>query len=393
MSHTQLFALVLCSLVPWTIGSGITSLLPIYADQLGAPPAVAGTYMAISFLALAIGSVSASWLAQKLQRRRALVIVAGAVSVPALWLMGRATSIRTLTVFSVTWYFLGGLGIALISILAGLSAEEAERGRVFGILALTTPVGALIGGFAAGPIADRWGYPTMFAALSLFGALWPLTGLLLKDQVVAPGQRGQTGAAGETPGLGRSFTLLFLASLAASTATSVLTMGRSLAMNGLGLAAAAVSGAAAIGGAATLPLPPLVGWLSDRAGRVRFLALAYVAGAIGLLGLVVSASLWHFWFVSGLVSIVMPVNMGVGSALATDLVPRESVERGISLFSATNWVGGVIGYAGTGYAIQHLGLTPTFVIGASMPLVAILLLVLIQEPGRERNGTAATFNH
>jgi MFS family permease len=347
------------------------------------PPPLSGAYMAISFLALATGSVGASWLSDRLQRRKTLIVGGGMVSVPALWLMGRATDIWGLTVFSATWYFLGGLAIALISILAGLSAEESERGGVFGLLALTTPLGALIGGLATGPIADRWGYPAMFAALSLLGIVWPLTGLLLTDKLVTPVQRRETVMAGERPGLGRSFTLLFLASLAASVVTSVFMMGRSLAMNDLGLAAAAISSAAAIGGATTLPLPPLVGWLSDRAGRKRFLALGYLAGTAGLLSLVFSVSLWHFWVASFLVSAVMPVNLGVGSAMATDLVPREAVGRAISLFSATNWVGAVIGYAGTGYAIQHLGLTAAFVIGACLPLLAIVLLVLIRVPTRE----------
>jgi MFS family permease len=227
----------------------------------------------------------------------------------------------------------------------------------------------------------------MFAVLSLFGILWPLTGLLLKDKVVAQVQRGETVTAGERPGLGGSFYLLFLASLTASVASFVFMMGRSLAMNDLGLAAAAISSATAIGGAATLPLPPLVGWLSDRVGRKQFLTLGYLAGTVGLLCLVVSVSLWHFWVVSFLVSILMPVNMGVGSALAIDLVPRESVGRGISLFSATTWVGGIIGYAGTGYAIQHLGLTSTFVIGAFLPLIAIVLLILIRVPRREESAS------
>jgi MFS family permease len=163
-------------------------------------------------------------------------------------------------------------------------------------------------------------------------------------------------------------------------------MGRSLAMNDLGFAAAAISSAAAIGGAATLPLPPLVGWLSDRAGRKQYLALGYLAGTAGLLCLVVAESLWHFYVGSFLVSILGPINLGVGCALATDLISRESVGRGISLFSATTWIGGIIGYAGTGYAIQHLGLAPTFVIGAFMPLIAIVSLVLIRAPRREGKG-------
>ena len=77
------------------------------------------------------------------------------------------------------------MGVTLLSVLTGLFAEEAERGKAFGILSLTSALGTLIGGATAGPIADRWGYPTMFLGLSLCWSLSPLTALALEDKVVA----------------------------------------------------------------------------------------------------------------------------------------------------------------------------------------------------------------
>ena len=356
-------------------------LLPVYVAELGATPAVAGYYMSFSFLALATGTVCASWLSDRLQRRKALIIVGGVLSVPAVWLMGQATNIWHVTALSAIWFLLAGVTIALTSILAGLLAEETRRGRVYGILALTNPMGALAGGLTTGPIVDTWGYPTLFTVLSLFGILCPLIGLLLTDKVVVPFQRRETATVGEKLGLGGSFYLLFLASSTACVASFVFIMGRSLAMNNLGFAAAAISGAGAIGGAATLPLPPLVGWLSDRLGRKQFLTLCYLAGTASLLGLVVSVSLWHFWAVSILVSILTPVNTGVGSALVADMVPQESVGRGISLFSATTWIGAVIGFATTGSAIQALGMTTTLILGTLLTLIAAALLIPIRQDG------------
>ena len=383
MSRKQLLALFVCGLVLWTGGNGTLPLLPVYATQLGAEPGVTGYYLSFSFLALFGGMFAAGWLSDRLQRRKTLLIVAGVVATPAIWLMGRATNIWQLAALGATTFFLLGVGITLTSILAGLFAEETERGKVFGILALTSPLGALIGGATTGPMADRWGYPTMFAALSIYMILWPLAGLLVEDKVMARVRRREASTAGGRPGLGGGFVLLFLASLAATVANFVNMMGRSLAMKELGFAAAAISSTQAISGAVALPLPPLMGWLSDRVGRKRSLALCYLAGTAGLLVLAASASLWHFWVAASLLRVLVSVNSAVGSALVTDLVPRESLGRGISLFSATLWIGGIIGYASTGQAIQNLGMASTFIVAAFLPLIAVASLIPIRQARRE----------
>ena len=61
----------------------------------------------------------------------------------------------------------------------------------------------------------------------------------------------------------------------------------------------------------------------------------------------------------------------------------ESLGRGLSLFSTTTWVGGIFGYTAAGQAIQRLGTTSTFVLGAFLPLLALLLLMPVREAKRE----------
>ena len=76
--------------------------------------------------------------------------------------------------------------------------------------------------------------------------------------------------------------------------------------------------------------------------------------------------------------IAVGCNSAVGNALVTDLVPHPSLGKGLALFSATSWVGGVIGFALGGILLQSLDLVITCRIAASLGLVAVGLLIPIR---------------
>jgi MFS family permease len=185
MKKRELAALFVCSMAPWMVGSGLIPLLPVYATELGAGPAIAGAYLAFSYFGLGVGNFLAGWVSDNLHRRKLPLIIGGVVSVPATWLMGQVTTVWGLTLMTAVLWFCGGLGLALISILAGLSAGEDERGRIFGILSITGSLGAVLGGLGAGYITNRWGYTTTFTVEALFLVLWPLSGLLLTEKNTA----------------------------------------------------------------------------------------------------------------------------------------------------------------------------------------------------------------
>jgi predicted MFS family arabinose efflux permease len=73
--------------------------------------------------------------------------------------------------------------------------------------------------------------------------------------------------------------------------------------------------------------------------------------------------------------------------LVTDLVHRDTLGRGMSLYSATGWIGAVIGFAGTGHTVQAMGMLPTLVVAAALPLISIALLLPVH-----RARTAAGLN-
>jgi MFS family permease len=364
-------------------------LLPVYATQVGATPLIAGFYLSFSYFTLAVGTIGAGWLSDRLQRRKLLLILGGVVMVPGLWLMGRATNIWQLAALTAIVWFCGGVQLTAIGVLTGLSADESERGKAFGIIAMSGALGMLIGGLATGPIADRWGYMTLFSTLSVFGILAPVSGALAREK---PMERtalwADTAARDDRPALSRVFYLLVGASLTSAVAVQASNLGRSLSMSDLGLAAAAISSTGAIGGLVGLPLQPTAGWLSDRLGRKRFLIFGYVAGTGGLLVLAWAASLWHFWIAAALLTVAVSVESTVGQALVTDVVPPSLLGRGISLFTGSRWVGGVLGFAVAGYVIEALGLSRSYLVGAALCLFAAALILPIRPRTRgKRAGT------
>lgn len=64
----------------------------------------------------------------------------------------------------------------------------------------------------------------------------------------------------------------------------------------------------------------------------------------------------------------------VEPALVADVVPAPLLDGRMALFGATGWAGAVLGLAGTGYAVQWIGLRPALLVAATIPLMAVLLL-------------------
>lgn len=381
MSKKQLFALFFCSLVFYTVGSLAFALFPVYTARLGADPAMIGNYFASLFVAVTAGTVAGGWLSDRFQHRKPLIIMAGLAVATSFFLVSRVAILWHLIVLLDVAGFFAGITSGAINILAGLFAEETERGKVFGALALTIGLGALIGGLTSGPIADRWGFPALFVVSGLCWIFLSVTGLLLQDKVPAQVRQEAVSTLPRRPTLGGAFYLLLLANIIIWVSGSMGNLGRPLQMDKLGFDPAAITGVVAIGGAVSLPFPFLVGWLSDRVSRYRLMALCVLASALGLAVLAGSTLLWHFW-VASILGASSGISAGVGSALVTDLVPQESLGAGLSRYSATNWVGSIIGFAGTGNAIQLLGTTTTFIAGAVLTLIAIGLLVQIQRTRR-----------
>src|SRR5574341_647977 len=176
MVSRRFVELCLCNVAILFIGFGVFPLLPVYAAEFGATPTLIGFYLAVTYVAITLGNLLTGWLSGRAPRKLVFVS-AGVIGALALFLMGQATTLWQVVVLTSVVWFTGGIGLSLVSVFIGLSVDEGNRGRWFSLIALTNPLGAVIGGSAVAWMVAWQGYPLMFSMLGLVYAIWPLVGL------------------------------------------------------------------------------------------------------------------------------------------------------------------------------------------------------------------------
>lgn len=372
MNKKLLAGLLVCSLITAIIGNGSLPLMPVYAVILGAGKALSGYYLALAYLALAAGTYSAAWFLQQFPRPRTVLITSILLNLPLVWLFQYITAVWHLIVLTMITWFIGGLFGAVVSIVAGLAADENERGRIFGLLGLTGPLGTLLGGLIFGPIVDRWGYAAAFLFIFLLELALPLASLPVTGIFIP--KRTSSQARHASPNLSSGFFLLIGTTVLTCSGGFIGTIGISLTMHGRGFPASSISLVAAIGGLIALPLPYLIGRLSDRVGRRMLLSTSYLTGMFGLLTLTFANVFGLFALASSFNNIRAFVSSGLAQALVTDLAPKESLSRAMSLYQSFVWVGGIIGFALSGVLFQAIGQRATFITAAAIILIAIGLV-------------------
>jgi hypothetical protein len=92
---------------------------------------------------------------------------------------------------------MGGLALSLSLVLVGLQAAREERGKLFGIMGMASPIGALLGGATCGAAADVWGYPTMLRLVGILYALPIVLLWVLRDPETPHRHAAQPGAGGK----------------------------------------------------------------------------------------------------------------------------------------------------------------------------------------------------
>lgn len=377
-TNRQLVYLFLCNFSILFVGFGLFPILPLHAAELGAGASFIGIYLGITYIAISIGSILAGQLSGRLPRR-VLLIASGLAGIPALVLLGQAQDLWQVVALTALVWFAGGVGLAVLNVLAGLRTDSSRRGKAFGLLALASPLGALIGGLVVGRSLELGGYPLMFLVIAVIWSMFPILAITrLQDQPdcdAPPVSSSQASVSSGRPGW--VFMLLLITVLLASMTVSVGRMGLSLEMKDHQYSASDVSTANAIGGLVTIPVTLLTGAFSDRLGRKRFLFVGYLVAMGSALLLLLARELWQFWLVSSLVLSSRSVVSAMSPAYTTDLVRRRFLGKALPLVGTMNWASGVAGFAGAGYILDTFGAAVLYGATAFTALLAAILLAYL----------------
>jgi MFS family permease len=390
MSKTQLGLFSVAALMGIGNGVGLATILPVYLTQLGADASFIGLFYSLLFLALGASGLLAGWMVDRFGNHRKLAIIstwlAVLTSIPIVY--GRSLPVFAAGMIS-TW-FLAGFFLAILYILVGLMAHEKERGTAFGVLALASGIGTIISGFLYGQIADRFGFPVLFTLVLGIAVLWGIgsfffpqpehRGQTAKKSVNQPAQPpdGKQPQPGGLLGLGVPFMLLFFASLSAWMLINGGKLAISMAMIHYEFNTSQISTSNAIGGLISLPVPLLLGWVSDRFGRKHLLLALNFLGLAALLVLTWQHSLAAFWAASALFSLYSTIGV-INQALTTDLIPRRSIGIGMSMIGATSSLSGILSSILVGLSVGWFGISGTFFAGMPFAVAGFILLLFLRE--------------
>ncbi len=374
LPNTHLLYLFASSFIVLFVGMGLFPILPVYATEFGASRAIIGIYYALMSAANAAGAMLTNRLAAKLTRK-GLFAAAGALGIPALMLLGQATSLWQVIVLTAVVWFCGGVVLALVSVFTGQHAGSKSRGKSFSLMFLAFPLGAVFGGTLVGRLVALAGYHAMFVVLGAVWAVLPVIGLF-KLKVASDARPTRAVAATEpaATGLGSMFYRVLAMTLLASIAINLGRLGTALSMQALDFSASAISSTATVSGLITIPIVLLIGALSDRLGRKNFLMLGYVFAGGGALMLTLAAELWMFWLAATLVLVALCTNGALASALVTDTLTPQAMQSGLPWINAMNPTAGVLGFTSIGFLMDTFGQTPVYIIALIMALAAAVLL-------------------
>lgn len=366
----------------------IYPLLPVFLTTvLGAGPAFLGVIEGVAESTASLLKLVSGIISDRVGDRKNLVLSGYGISSCARPLIAAATT--PLAVLFIRFADRVGKGIRTSprDALIADSVDKAHRGKAYGFHRSMDHAGAIVGPLAATFLLAS-------AAVSLRTVFWlsaipgVLAVLLIVFKVREVERKGVSSDGNFLQVLPRGrlrtyIIILFIFTLGNSSDAFLL-----LKAGQLGVKPAVIPLLWAffhvIKMSATMPF----GMLSDRMGRRKIIVSGWVVYALTYLGFAFATSELHVWLLFAFYGLFFGLTEGVEKALLVDIAGPG--ERGV----AFGWYNFAIGIGALpasllfGLIWQGVGPVAAFAFGATLAMVAAVLLLLLLKPVRPAGGNA-----
>jgi MFS family permease len=363
----------------------IAPLLPMFLTAtLGASARTVGLIEGGAEAVASVLKVASGRWSDRARRRKPLVVCGYALSSLVRPLVALAqSSTHVLLIRFVDRVGKGVRGPPRDALLAA-STPTAFRGRAFGFHRAADHAGAVVGPLIAMLCLSWLALPVrqVFWVAAVPGALAVIVAVVFvrESQLGEPPVRPTPAAALEGP---RNTTPLPASFTRVMVAIAVFTLGNStdafliLRANQLGVPVALIPllwvALHVVKSASSTP----GGALSDRVGRAPLIIGGWLLYALVYVGFAVASAPWHAWALFATYGVVFGLSEGTEKALVADLVPASTRGRAFGWYQATVGLTALPASVMFGVVWDRYGASAAFSMGATLALLASLLLALL----------------
>lgn len=361
--------LLLVATVDRIILQGIYPVLPVMIADFGVLPSYNSIFMAITYLAIALGSYITPRLLNSTVTFNKLSFVLSILTSISLWGMGCSNDYISFLLTTCAYWFLSGVQINIHSIAMSYISMPNNIGGNFGLLANTTLVGAVVGSFALGPFLKIYGVEYSFIVIALFSLVFRLA-ILLYDfnnlHLIANKK--------EDFNVSSNLWLLLIVFNAGIMLSFMGRFNLSLIMKDLQFDIQTISYVFAWGALIAFPLPYVFGKLSERISNKILLVVSLLSVVIALAILQSTHSYTGFLLVSFLICIMTYSSRGVIQKILYDMYPLSEQKYAQSLLSSANWVAAILGFVAVSASSGVFNLQQVSFLGCILGILAVVIL-------------------
>ena len=381
MEKRIFLTLSFCQFLLGIIVGVVAPLMPLYLKELGAAPVQIGYFISLSGVLTFLLPIGVGKLSDAVGNRKYPLMLCSAASAVLVLTAQRPSELISFGLLFIPFGALVMTVFSLVNTISGIFAEEASRGKIFGMLRAMRSAGAIAGGLFSGRLVDLYGFSIFFWTLATVMTLIATASAFLREKE----KQSRSARVRLGSNLGWGFYLFIGAVAFFSIADQLKIIVLPLFLRDLGFSLALITIASALFRIVGLPLTFYLGAISDRFGRKRVLMLSFVGYACYFFLMSLSRGVPAVFAVQ-IFRVTVAVIQAVGAAYVADLIREQSLGTGMAVFQGVIGLGGIFGALLTGHTIQELGMVKAFWIGGTLALVAMILLAFTRVRADNEKG-------